>query len=446
MFVLRANKTECELGNLQSEGHGISGFETMLSIGLGQEQQFTLILQTLQQLRDVYGDSVDKIVQGNTSNIVFLKSTDDSMLDTLQKMSGTTHRTRPTSKAVMVDNAKLFMNIDPNVNITYQTSEEPVITYNDMAFITERNSMVFRAGDSPVWNRNETILPMSWRLFQNTITHPGHEYTLQTIPTLSSALEFDVRKNQPNFQNMLDKRMEQASMAVPATEAYQKAYGYTDYDMERLDPDVKADDIMQVINAFVARKKNAETADEAFDDELYTAEFLSQLEEDGNVPEENTEVLEAAAQAQAEMNVRSVLLYAGRKLSKNDLVGMSGAVNHALDKDIIRAYCEVMGDFEQDRTRFVVRSKSLYGADGTAFIEKQNDTAGLKELDKASKDPNLRVFVEDGQEIRSVASDDMNGMGSFVVHDAFYHFLVSQDSWTFAKGRFEQEMSRLVDE
>ena len=38
-----------ELGNLQSEGHGISGFETMLSIGLGQDQQFTLILQTLQQ-------------------------------------------------------------------------------------------------------------------------------------------------------------------------------------------------------------------------------------------------------------------------------------------------------------------------------------------------------------------------------------------------------------
>lgn len=30
-----------ELGNLQSEGHGISGFETMLSIGLGQDQQFS---------------------------------------------------------------------------------------------------------------------------------------------------------------------------------------------------------------------------------------------------------------------------------------------------------------------------------------------------------------------------------------------------------------------
>lgn len=66
-----------ELGNLQSEGHGISGFETMLSIGLGQDQQFTLILQTLQQLRDVYGESVDKIVQGNAQTFDSLIATPD---------------------------------------------------------------------------------------------------------------------------------------------------------------------------------------------------------------------------------------------------------------------------------------------------------------------------------------------------------------------------------
>lgn len=48
LWVYVANISKRALGNLQSEGHGISGFETMLSIGLGQEQQFTLILQTLQ--------------------------------------------------------------------------------------------------------------------------------------------------------------------------------------------------------------------------------------------------------------------------------------------------------------------------------------------------------------------------------------------------------------
>lgn len=64
-----------EVGNLQSDGAGISGLETMLSIGLGQDQQFTLVLQTLQQLRDVYGDSVDKIVQGNAQPLNSLIAT-----------------------------------------------------------------------------------------------------------------------------------------------------------------------------------------------------------------------------------------------------------------------------------------------------------------------------------------------------------------------------------
>ena len=249
--MLRTNETECELGNLQSEGHGISGFATMLSIGLGQEQQFTLILQTLQQLRDVYGDSVDKIVQGNTSNIVFLKSTDDSMLDTLQKMSGTTHRSYIDSKTITTDKQRLFMQNESKLSYTMTTKEVPVISYNDMAFIAERNSIVFRAGDAPVWNRNQTILPMSWRLFSNTIVHAGHEYSLQTIPTLSSALDFDVRKNQPDFSKMLNKRMEQAYVSQKAKDAYKNAYGYSDYEIEQLDPDNYADDIMSVVNEYL---------------------------------------------------------------------------------------------------------------------------------------------------------------------------------------------------
>ena len=53
-----------ELGNLQSEGKGIQNFETFLSIGLGQGQKFTIILQTLQQLAAVYPDK-EAIIQGN---------------------------------------------------------------------------------------------------------------------------------------------------------------------------------------------------------------------------------------------------------------------------------------------------------------------------------------------------------------------------------------------
>ena len=86
------------------------------------------------------------------------------MLDTLQKMSGTTHRTYTVQKPVTRDLERIWMKNEGKASYQMSTKEEPVIKYNDMAFISERNSMIFRAGDSPIWNRNETILPMSWRL------------------------------------------------------------------------------------------------------------------------------------------------------------------------------------------------------------------------------------------------------------------------------------------
>ena len=107
----------------------------------------------------------------NTSNIVFLKSTDDSMLETLSKMSGIRHKAYKESKTITQDQGSMvkMTKTEGKVSYTMTLKEEPVISYNDMAFISERNSIVFRAGDSPIWNRNETILPMSWRLFKNTI-------------------------------------------------------------------------------------------------------------------------------------------------------------------------------------------------------------------------------------------------------------------------------------
>src|SRR5699024_5058947 len=138
---------------------------------------------------DVYGESVDKIVQGNTSNIVFLKSNDDSMLDTLEKMSGERHTVYMESKTVTQDKSQMVksMSVEGKASYTMSAKAEPVISYKDLAFLPERNSIVFRAGDPVVWNRNETILPMSWRMFQDTIEHPAHDYTLQTIPSMSSA-------------------------------------------------------------------------------------------------------------------------------------------------------------------------------------------------------------------------------------------------------------------
>jgi len=420
-----------ELGNLQSEGHGIANFETMLSIGLGQSQEFTIILQTLQQLRDVYGESVDKIVQGNVSNIVFLKSTDDSMIDTLQKMSGTRHTVYRDSKTVTkdVENILNFTNIEGKVSYTMTAKEEPLISYNDMAFIAERNSILFRAGDAPVWNRNETILPMSWRLFKDTIIHPGHEYTLQTIPTLSSAADYDVRRNQPDFFKMLEDRIEQAVQAPEMKSAYQKAYGLSEVDVSRMDPDVYSDEVMELINDLIRETSVVEpdTSDLEVPD-LYGPEF-------GSGFEDNTDFLEARAAAERDLQERQTKRYARNTLSREDL-------GHGLDIHIIEAFVacsRLMGTTPGLR---IDPDGSLRSADdGALYIRRTDDQRSLDSVQEGLANDNSRVFEE------PAAADQLSRSpgASWYVTDAFYKYLRSLASWQeIADGEFDRLVAQFM--
>lgn len=421
-----------ELGNLQSEGHGIAGFETMLSIGLGQDQQFTIILQTLQQLRDVYGESVDKIVQGNTSNIVFLKSTDDSMIETLSKMSGTRHVGYRDSKTVTKDTERLVqgVSVEGKVSYTMTTKEEPVISYNDLAYLSERNSIVYSAGYSPVWNRNETILPMSWRLFRDTIVHPGHEYTLQTIPTLSSALDFDVRLNQPDFEKMLAKRMLQAENAVDCKKVYQAAYEYEDVDIARLDPDVYSEEVMQLVDVslreIVAGEFGVDVDEVDFDD----APEGFWDHDDWEADLEMQAAAQAAAEGQAD---RTRLRYAGNQISREMLVRADGrALLNPLDAEIVEAYKASRAYLERDSRHFMVGAGgALFSHNGTLYIDKRDESESLKQLHAAAQDAHTRVYSE----------DDFSGLTGYEITGAFYEFLASLDDWRdIAGGEFERAM------
>ena len=452
-----------ELGNLQSEGHGISGFQTMLSIGLGQEQQFTLILQTLQQLRDVYGESIDKVIQGNTSNIVFLKSTDDSMLETLSKMSGIRHKAYKESKTITQDQGSIvkMTKTEGKVSYTMTVKEEPVISYNDMAFISERNSIVFRAGDSPIWNRNETILPMSWRLFKNTITHPGKEYSLQTIPTLSTAMDFDVRKNQPNFRKMLEKRLEQAYAATEAQKEYQDAYGYSDYEIEQLDPDVYSDEIMDMICTALSPEEvktaisvNADGLTEKDDNGEYQEMFdymYGNQDKDSSkftveqdiydefaTIEENKEQQDAINEIAAKYGIEDAnkLRYAGGQISRDMIVSLTG-ISHSLDEIIIRVYKNIRGKMDSDDEYFIARNGHLYSVDGKLYIKNLTSQDNLDQLNEDIHDENSRVFA-DGD----LHKEDTQTIGSYEVKDAFLKFLCTFNGpWPFADGEFDARMA-----
>lgn len=451
-----------ELGNLQSEGHGISGFQTMLSIGLGQDQQFTLILQTLQQLRDVYGAEVDKVIQGNTSNIVFLKSTDDAMIEQLSKMSGIKHKAYKESKTITTDQGAVvkMTKTEGKVSYTMTLKEEPVITYNDMAFISERNSILFRAGDSPIWNRNETVLPMSWRLFKNTITHPGKDYSLQTIPTLSSAVDFDVRKNQPNFRNMFEKRMKQAYEADAAQKEYQEAYGYTEYDIEQLDQDSYADEIMDMIctalspdeikeaiaNAAMSSGKkqdDGEEYQEMFDymcgNQTSTKFTVEQdIYNEFDEVSDNKELKVAIAETEAKYNTKenSKMRYAGGSVSRDMIVSPFG-ISHTLDEAIIRVYKDIRGKMEKDDEFFAARNGHLYGLDGTMYIKNLTGKDNMAQLNDSIHDEESRVYADS-----DLHGNDAATIGSYEVRDAFLKYLCTfPGAWPFASGEFDARMA-----
>lgn len=385
---------------------------------------------------------MDKIVQGNTSNIIFLKSTDDSMIDTLQKMSGTTHRSYVDSKTVTRDNERLMFKNEGKTSYTMTTREEPVIKYNDMAFIGERNSIVFRAGDNPIWNRNETILPMSWRLFQNNIKHPGHSYSLQTIPTLSTVKDFDVRKNQPDFMKMLDKRMNQAIESAKAQEEYRNIYGYSDYEIEQLDPDDYADEIMGVIN--IALREGIDYDQAGDDDPMGIRDYEEGYESFSKQAEDNPEQAKATQEMQVKYNVTglSEKRFARGRLAPENFINEAGQVNRNLEGVIVKAYKECKAEMRNDVEHFVERNGNLYDADSnTLYIKTIDESKDLQAVSDAAKDADTSVYSEDtGEKI-----GDIKELGSYSVTDAFFRFLAKQKSWTFADGRFEEEMIKAME-
>lgn len=424
----------------------------------------------------------------NTSNIIYLKSTDDSMIETLTKMSGTTHRVYRDSKTVTRDVEKLMLQVEGKVSYTSTAKEEAVITYNDLAYLPERNSIVFRAGDQPIWNRNETILPMSWRLFLNKIEHYGHEdYTLQTIPTLSTAIDFDVRQNQPDFGLMLETRLEQASYVETAAETFAKAYGYSTFDIERLDPDVYADEVLDIVRmlmgeSIVLQKDSGESDDRFDDDDMFGDEgdstsagtidmrnrpeveddFGARMEEKEAQRAKNARAMEASATDNTELQADLAdkertraagdeRIYADGMLSKNMLHDtVTGDIITSYDKALVMGFFECKAALHADPKFTVNADGELYGADGTPFItvnkevqraqtQNQQDAAML---DESAHNPDTRVYAEEkmDRDAYDVAESDL-----YTVHVEFKKYLCTFKDWSdIADGRFDAEVARAI--
>lgn len=435
-----------EVGNLRSEGSGIPNLDTLLSIGLGQDQQFTLILQTIQQLRDVYGESVDKVIAANTENIVFLKSTDTDMIDAFVKSTGITHKTSRDQKSITLDNERLLYRNDARITYTLQTSERPVISFNDFMFIPERNSIILKAGVSPLWNHNETAYPMSYELLGNTISIPGKKaFTLQTIPTNSSARDFDVRKNQPDFFAMLNKRLNEARLAPKMKDEYLDAYFEGDESLYiKADPNVIASDIMESIYQ-VQKVVDTPNKEDAVSDEEHALreqfDDLGVMDVDTlkNNATENVELTKELHQHE-QMAASYERIYAKGRVKRSTLRNpQTGMISHQFDKTFLRAYREVKSYMGNSPMYRVERDELILAETGEILIR---STLGSlrdmkEELEQAAQQADTSVYT-DGE---AGSIDD-----HYVIEDAFIQHMTDLNDWgVIADGRFEQEFIKAYD-
>lgn len=369
----------------------------------------------------------DFIPTHNTSNIVFLKSNDDEMIERLQKLSGNTHVTYQDSKTVTRDAERLMMQTEGKISYNISTQERSVLSYNDFATLPPRNAILLRAGDMPVWSRNQMILPMSWRLFKDTIEKPGVKYSLQTIPTLSSALDFDVKLNQPNFETMLNKLIKQAENAAKAKEIFAKGYGYSDFDVSRLDEDVYSEEVMNIIDDIAFGEGHTSVVNISDENEAEKATGDVKLE---NV--ENTEVKESVKKAEVNRQYMEEKVFADGRLSRSALMrGDQQMANRQLESVIIEAFLGCRQYFEKD-PQFRMMNAGMADKNGEAYITFYRH--------------------EDAGDLRSTAGESLSEeevdqvSGNYGVTDAFFLFLAKQDNWrNIANGMFEKEMVKRLD-
>lgn len=232
------------------------------------------------------------------------------MLETLQALSGTTHRSYRDNKSVTLDARRQFNQADSKVTMSTSVKEMPVISKNDMLLVPKGNMMIFGKG-YPIWNRNQTSMPFAFALHKNELRDFDHntEYTLATVPTAASTSDFDILGNQPDFFKMVTKRVDQARLSAKIRQRYKEAYGkpdhpLTEFDLKRIDTDVLADQLMAGINEQYYLQLHPEKKNDLNNGKDQKGQQVTGMDQDTqdiqNMTDEETMALAQLANAQSE--------------------------------------------------------------------------------------------------------------------------------------------------
>lgn len=351
------------------------------------------------------------------------------MLEILQGLGGQRYRIEHDSLTTTTDMYKVIATVDGKQSRGKSVKEVPVISKNDMLRVNKGDLMVFGKGD-PVWNTNQCAMPYAFELVHKDALNDWDdpkEYTMQTVPTTASTMDFDILNNQPNFIEMVAKRSSQARLTKKKLSLF-KQYNtingrpLTDDDLSRMDPEALAKEIMRSVNQqrnFNEMVKVSKAEEPTYDENdivdmsaLSTEDIAQRM---NDTAEENEELYEAMYESDKKHDDLHALIYADGQISKYDLIREpTDDVNDAL----AYAYVQLLDEFKKSADYIVKDDTSLY----------LGSTLMIKSLSEDAADHGLDALMADGD----------NYSGRYEVTDEWRKFLAQSNTWNVLDGKYEK--------
>ena len=125
-----------EAGNMSA----IENFAETLTVCLGRGLKYIPIVQSFNQLKELYGDNYKTIID-NCANTVYIKTTDKETSEEISKLTG---------EKTIVTNSRNGSILSFDKNITENLEQVPVIRYDDLIHMKEGETVVLR----PMYRRD----------------------------------------------------------------------------------------------------------------------------------------------------------------------------------------------------------------------------------------------------------------------------------------------------
>lgn len=414
-----------EIGNLTSDGKGIPGFTTKVSIGLGEGQRFIQIYQSLEQLTDVYGQSADKILEANMANITYLKSPNTKMIEELSKMSGEQHRVKHVGTTVDEDKGhrhKMTAATEGMVHENFRQEKQPVITVSQFLNIPKANAITL-GRKNPIWATNQTALPYAYALHSDQLRDDvgmekgAHSYAANLVPTTSYTTEFNLIANTPDFFQMVRDVVKQAREADDVRRVYQERSGMNEEEMQSHRSNDMADNMMREIHRRVRLQEETKEARKKADTARYIdtvkSECMGEMLSDDDRKLQGLHLSNNAMITDNDDNMDLDSYLEQAALSSNDVLHVTGFDEDSMDKfgytdDEIKAY------------KMQARSRHVEG------VEDKDRTAGVEDARK--QDNSHDSFLRDPEDPDPV--DRLEAYGTFksdLMNDLFNNDEVLMD-------------------